>query len=436
MHFSLRPRPALLAACLLAPGLLTSTTRSQTAPPPLRCGTPDAPGIVPDGPGDCTAARTTPQPQYQPSFVWRVPVVVHVIRSTSGAGNVSATQVQNQIDILNEDFRAIAGSRGAPGVDTGIEFFLATTDPQGRPSTGITTSTNNTWFADRGSYWTSLAWDPNRYLNIYSNQAGGALGYVPNLPQSGSIVGRSNDRVVVKWDTVGRMGPIGPPFNLGRTTTHEVGHYLGLYHTFNGGCGGSNCYTSGDRICDTQPESGSRFGCPSSRSCSSPDPIHNYMDYTDDSCMWEFTAEQANRMRCTLEEWRPNLAMRSGAAFVSTRNAGDNPLSYSATRPVLGGTVTASVDVASSGHNTGGLFGFAAPLRTRFRGYVLLVDPSAAPGELLQLPFQSGPEAQFSLPIPSLSALSGMTIYTQAAHFGGAAGLVLSNAQDLTIGPQ
>jgi len=96
---------------------------------------------------------------------------------------------------------------------------------------------------------------------------------------------------------------------MGRTATHEVGHYLGLYHTFCGGCGSSTaCYSTGDLICDTNREQNPTYGCPSSKtSCSSPDPIHNYMDYTDDPCLWEFTPEQVNRIRCTLVYWRPDL---------------------------------------------------------------------------------------------------------------------------------
>ncbi|MHC5002024.1 MAG: M43 family zinc metalloprotease, partial [Planctomycetota bacterium] len=181
------------------------------------------------------------------------------------------------------------------------------------PTTGITYSNNTSWFNDNGSYWNQLAWDTSRYMNIYTNNAGGALGYVPDLPQGG-IVGSNEDRVVILWSAFGRNAPIGPPFNQGRTLTHEVGHYLGREHTFNGGCGSASaCYTSGDLICDTTPQSSPTDGC-SGSSCGSPDPIHNYMDYSDDLCMWEFTAEQARRMRCTLEHYRPQLYEVDGAA--------------------------------------------------------------------------------------------------------------------------
>jgi hypothetical protein len=257
---------------------------------------------------DCNFTRTNVEAQYEPDQgILRIPVVVHVIQQTNGTGFIPEDRVRSQIDILNEDFLAIPGTNGGLGDDAQIEFYLATEDPNGNPTSGITYSTNNTWFNDSGSYWNTLAWDTNRYLNIYTNSASGALGYVPDLPQGG-IVGSNADRVVVLYSTFGRNAPFAP-FNLGRTGTHEVGHYLGLYHTFNGGCQStSGCYTNGDRICDTNPEGSPTFGCPGSRSsCGLPAPFDNYMDYADDRCMDRFTPEQINRMRCTLEHFRPNL---------------------------------------------------------------------------------------------------------------------------------
>jgi hypothetical protein len=173
---------------------------------------------------------------------------------------------------------------------------------------------NNTWFADGGSYWNTLAWDPTRYINIYSNNASGNLGYVPFLPADGggSLVGTAQDRVVVLWDTIGRNSPFGPPYDQGRTVAHEVGHYLGLEHTFTGSCAvptSPACYSNGDLICDTPPQSSQTFGCPvGATSCSGAlNPIRNYMNYTDDTCMEEFTPEQVNRMRCTLVNYRTDL---------------------------------------------------------------------------------------------------------------------------------
>jgi hypothetical protein len=265
---------------------------------------------------DCNFTRTRVEAQYEPDQgMLRIPVVVHVIQRTNGTGFIPEARVRSQIDILNEDFLALAGTNGGNGDDAQIEFFLATEDPSGAPTSGITYSTNNTWFNDGGSYWNSLAWDTNRYLNIYTNSASGALGYVPDLPQANGLVGSNSDRVVVLYSTFGRDAPFAP-FDLGRTGTHEVGHYLGLYHTFNGGCQStSSCSTNGDRICDTNPESSPTFGCPGSRnSCGLPAPFDNYMDYSDDRCMDRFTPDQINRMRCTLENWRTGLAVSGPAS--------------------------------------------------------------------------------------------------------------------------
>lgn len=305
-------------------------------------------------PSDCAYGSTSPNPAYNPTTTLTIPVVVHVIQNSSGTGFISAALVQSQIDILNEDFLAMAGTLGAPGTNSEIQFELASTDPAGNPTSGITYTTNTSWYNDSGSYWNSLSWDTNNYLNIYTNSAGGFLGYVPDIPQGG-IVGSASDRVVVYWASFGRNGPIGPPYNKGRTTTHEVGHYLGLYHTFDGGCGAGSCYTSGDRICDTNPESSSTLGCPGSKSsCGSADPFHNYMDYTDDICMWEFSPEQANRMRCTLENWRPALANTGGPPPTGSAVSLNIDIGSNTTFPVPGSGYGAAASQAGTWNGVAG----------------------------------------------------------------------------------
>ena len=277
-----------------------------------RCGTPEPSTGEPLGvPNDCGLNNTAILPEYEPGAPITITVVFHVITTTPGTtGNVTDENILEQVEILNEDFQALLGTNGQNGTNAMIRFELATTDPSGNPTDGITRSANSTWYNDSGSYWNTLAWDPSRYLNIYTNSAGGNLGYVPFLPQQGGV-GTLADRVVILWSTVGRDAPIGPPYDQGRSATHEVGHYLGLFHTFQGGCASGTppgCYTSGDRICDTNSESAPVFACPpSSITCGTIDPFHNYMDYSDDLCMEEFTSEQVNRMRCTLEHWRPDL---------------------------------------------------------------------------------------------------------------------------------
>lgn len=311
-----------------------------------RCGTPasaEAPEEAFGTPGDCSLANTTIAPEYEPASPVILTVVFHVITNAAGtSGNVTDADILEQIEILNEDFQAIAGTNGENGTNALIQFRLATVDPLGNPTTGITRSANNTWFNDGGSYWNTLAWDPDRYVNIYTNTAGGALGYVPGLPQNAGLVGSLSDRVVALWSSVGRDAPIGPPYDQGRTVTHEVGHYLGLYHTFDNGCGTASapgCYTSGDRICDTNSESAPVFGCPvSSSSCSSPNPYHNYMDYSDDLCMEEFTPEQVNRMRCTVANWRVDLFDAGAVAAPEIAGARDPFALHARPNPFAGGT--------------------------------------------------------------------------------------------------
>ena len=401
----------------------------------LRCAFPDSRDVAPGFnfvPSDCGFTHTNPAAEYAPTFTYDIPVVVHVIMSTGGQGNITDAKVQSQIDILNEDFLALTGTNGSMGTNAQIQFHLATEDPAGNPTNGITRSTNNTWFNDGGSYWNTLAWDPHRYLNIYTNQASGALGYVPGLPQSG-LVGQANDRVVCLWSAFGRNAPIGPPYNQGRTATHEVGHYLGLWHTFSGGCvSTSNCYDNGDFICDTNPESSPTFGCPGSRvTCGLPAPFDNYMDYSDDLCMELFTGEQTLRMRCTLQHWRPNLAtvVNNVTAVASIRNGtGVNPSNYF------------PVNTPRIGMNWEALV-FGPP------PYISVIIPTLngptsgtilSSGELLVQPpflpyFVS--TGSHSIPIPSEVGLLGRQYSTQGATLVSGA-LTLLNAVDLTFGNQ
>jgi len=243
---------------------------------------------------DCTTSCTTIKSEYWPSGVKTIPVVFHVIYNKNGVGNIPDSRIINQVQVLNEDYRAMAGTMGSNGYDVKIQFELA----------GITRTQNDSWFNDRGEkrYKQALGWDQNIYMNVYTNTASGYLGYA-YFPQTSA--GSLYDGVVLNYDACGGRNEGSAPYDQGRTLTHEVGHYLGLYHTFQGGCGTGYC--AGDLISDTNAESSAFYGCGARTTCSSPDPTTNYMDYSEDLCMWQFTAEQANRAMCSLVNYRSGL---------------------------------------------------------------------------------------------------------------------------------
>ncbi|MEO8274977.1 MAG: M43 family zinc metalloprotease [Thermoanaerobaculia bacterium] len=281
---------------------------------------PAAASVVDINPSDCSATSSNPTPAYDPGSTFTIQVVVHVLEDTACAqGIISDELVASQIAILNEDYGALPGSPGAAGVDSGIRFALATVDPAGQPTTGITRSCNTTWFNDQTAtspYFDTLAWDPTRYLNLYTSSAGGARGYVPFLPAiEPAKIGTNQDRVVINWQAFGRPGPF-PTHDGGRTATHEIGHFFGLFHVYYTGCGTAtapDCYSTGDTLCDTAPDEDTpvHHGCMTgSTSCGGvPLPVENYMELSDDSCMTGFTLEQTRRLRCTIASYRASLAV-------------------------------------------------------------------------------------------------------------------------------
>jgi hypothetical protein len=281
-------------------------------------------------PNDCTFNNTTIDPEYEAAtgITYRIPTVIHVIMTTGGTGNLPQPLVESQIDVLNEDFQAIVGTNGENGYNTKFEFVLVDEEPDGTPSTGVYYHTNNTWFADPGPgqpnpMKQALAWDTTRYLNVYSNDAAGNLGYA-TFPQTSA--GTINDGIVLLYQTVGFENPQGGVYDLGRSGTHEVGHWVGLLHTFQSGCGTSSspgCYTSGDLICDTPSQQSPQFGCPTAQtSCGGLiSDFANYMNYTDDLCMEQFTQEQSNRARCSFVNYRPEMLVE--VLFEDSFESGD-----------------------------------------------------------------------------------------------------------------
>jgi hypothetical protein len=320
---------------------------TENGPGPVGEAEEEPGGVAGGSPTDCNCSRTNPSAIYDADNgpLYRIPVVWHVLQNSSGSqGYVSPACIERQIEILNEDFNAIAGSNGEEGWPCQIEFFLATEDENGNPTDGITYTQNTTWFNDGGTYYNSLAWDTKRFMNVYSNTASGNLGYVPALGCE-NIDGQNADRVVVLYQAVGNCATIGS-FNLGRTLTHEVGHYLGLYHTFQDGCANaSNCYQNGDRICDTNPQGSPTSTCSSSASCGAQhNNQRNYMDYSVDICMNNFTFEQHLRMRCILDHYRVELPCDDcGAAPENDDCAGALPLAIGPNEGTTSGATTSGV---------------------------------------------------------------------------------------------
>ena len=262
-------------------------------------------------------SRRLANPNYRASVI-SIPVVVHVIHNGDAYGtgeNIRDEQVLSQIQVMNEDFRRMAGSPGfGPGVDVEIEFCLAQTDPSGNFTTGIDRVNLNLASFDRtaveGNLKPNTIWDPTQYLNMwtcrFSGDLNGVLGYA-QFPSNSGLTGlaanggaATTDGVIMAYNAFGSSAiyPAGSylvPYDRGRTTTHEVGHWLGLRHIWgDGGC------TVDDFCADTPVAGAANFGCPTGTdSCpTSPglDQIQNYMDYTDDTCMDRFTQNQKERI--------------------------------------------------------------------------------------------------------------------------------------------
>jgi len=230
--------------------------------------------------------------------VLTIPVVVHIVYRNS-TENLSLAQIQSQIDILNEDFRRTnsdADNVWSQAADTEIEFCLATVDPNGNATSGITrTSTRKRSFSynNDGVKFNSSggidAWPAGDYMNMWvCNLGSGLLGYA-QFPGGAA----ATDGIVIDYAYFGDTGTATAPYDLGRTATHEVGHYLGLRHIWGDGPCGAD-----DFVSDTPESDASNGGCAIGHvSCGSVDMVQNYMDYSYDACMNLYTAGQTTRMR-------------------------------------------------------------------------------------------------------------------------------------------
>lgn len=283
-----------------------------------------------------------------------IPVVVHVIHDDKAVGvdeNIADAQIISQITILNQDYRKMLGTPGyntnPVGADTEIEFCLAQRTPNGQATTGINRLSMatpvmtipgwgefTTWDMDEIELNLKPAtiWDPDEYLNIWvvDNILLGMVAGYAQFPESSGLegleggglsTGASTDGVVISHYCFGSadiypQGTYNFPYNKGRTTTHEVGHWLGLRHIWgdNDSCNVNATDSLNDYCLDTPPADDANEGCAQTSTCSVPSMYQNYMDYTNDSCQNIFTEDQKMRMRTVLENSlrRNTLAASSG----------------------------------------------------------------------------------------------------------------------------
>ena len=281
-------RIALLASCCL---VLSAPVEASPIPAdadagsaPIRCATPEP------TPAETDALRALLR---NPAGTLRrvaaggtIKVAFHIL-TCKGEGDVPQSQIDDQITELNAAYSS-----------TGFTFELASVDR----------TENCSWFGSATGYGVekkmkqSLAIDPAHRLNVYSCKLKHNLLGWAYFPQSFAEDDPMHG-VVMHYGSF--PGAYLAPYNEGGTLDHEAGHYLGLFHTFEGGC-----VEPGDYIDDTPFEASPAFGCPVGRNtCDQPgdDPIHNYMDYTTDACYSEFTPDQAERMQVMVSAYRPSL---------------------------------------------------------------------------------------------------------------------------------
>jgi hypothetical protein len=283
--------------------------------------------------------------------IYNIPVVIHIIHDGDCLGtgeNITDAQAISQITVMNQDYRRMAATPGGANstglaVDCEINFVLAKRDPAGNPSTGVVRHqiapyANAVADGTGGPDWETNAdvetmkaatiWDPTKYLNMWTIRPGGLaitsgglqglLGYAQFPSGSGlagipaGATGANTDGVVAAYDAMGTIAAndgtfiLNATYNLGRTMTHEVGHWLGLRHIWgdNATCTNTPVTDAGKDYCpDTPAANAEHYDCAVYNTCTAApgnDMVQNYMDYTNDACMDTFTANQKTRMQTVM----------------------------------------------------------------------------------------------------------------------------------------
>ena len=280
-----------------------------------------------------------------------LPVVVHVVHN-NGPENITDAHIQNAINYINNGFRkagAFAGAGTFPGANVKIQFCLASRDPNGNPTNGITRHVSAQYTSldmdteDEGMK-SGTSWDPLRYVNIWIVKeicSDGSCGETAGYAYFAGAHGQTVDGVVNDYRYFGKNFTSGATDEQrAATPIHELGHYFNLFHTFEGGCPNANCLTNGDRVCDTPPDNTNTATFPCSvvdNSCATdnqdlspnnpyttnvPDWKSNFMDYQGDACVVDFSPGQKTRMRAALTEIRNSLLLSEGCIPVTARDGG------------------------------------------------------------------------------------------------------------------
>lgn len=310
----------------------------------------------------------------QTSFT--IPVIVHVIHTGQAVGtsyNISTAQINSQLDVLNEDYRRLnADTSLIPAIwksvaaDCEINFCPATVDPNGLPlnTPGIEriNATTRGWSISglTNTYITNnikpaTIWNTNKYLNVwvvpdYTNGAGiDLLGYA-TFPAGSTLSGitssstSTTDGFVCWYKSYGRVGNLDPTYNKGETATHEIGHWLGLRHIW----GDATCGT--DYCNDTPIAQSANYGCHAHPYhlglCSgntTGEMFMNYMDYSDDACLYMFTNDQKTRVQTCMSNSPMRVAQAASTACNSVVSAGDDAAALQITSPVASSCATSII---------------------------------------------------------------------------------------------